>query len=105
MTNPWKNIERAFEPMFDETATISSDVAPSKLSVNVCTDITDDAGDGMMDADYAAISMTFRLEDQATAKLFKRGDRLTLGSTAQEYAVTNVKVDSALGVVLRAREV
>lgn len=108
MTSPFKNIDNAFEPMFDEEILIETkDGSRQMLSVFVAIDETDDAmSDDMIDTDSENIVICSKMCDWDFITRIERGDKITRPmAKGKKYVVKNVDVDGVMGLLVKARSV
>lgn len=110
MTNPWKDTDKAFLPMFTETIAVSGsrkDNKSFKTNVEVCifTDNTSDViSDTALDSDSESVLVSFKRDDWQFVNSLKRGDVIErVDLFGQKYAVQNVVKDATMGYVVKAK--
>jgi hypothetical protein len=106
MKNPWYDTDAAYEPMFDEHASIETpDGRKNTFEVAVFTDGTGDPlTDGMLDSEREDVMFVFKKSDWPFVKGLTRGATLTRPERNKTYAVSEAKYDSCFGWVVTARE-
>lgn len=106
MGDPFKSIDKAFEPMMtEEVVVVTPDGQRQTIKAFVAVDNTGDPlCDEMMDTDREDINVTARAEDWYTVTKLERGAKLErpqLGN--KKYAVQDVVMDSIMGLIVKAR--
>ena len=106
MRSPFENIDGAFVPFFGEDITVSTkDGRSGVFPVCVFTDGTaDPLTEDMMETDREDINIVFRKCDWPFVKGLVRGDQIMRERNGKKYAVSQAKMDNALGWVVAARE-
>ena len=106
MKSPFEQTDGAFLPFFDETITIESKNGSSgTFKCCVFTDGTaDPLTEDMMETDREDINIVFRKCDWPFVKGLVRGDQIMRERNGKKYAVSQAKMDNALGWVVAARE-
>lgn len=109
MKNPWKNIGLAFSVMYDEEVVIElEDGTRLPVEAMVCTDNTaEPLSEEMVDSSREDIAILLKEDcwEVVLAKV-KRGnllERPCVPKNGKKYSVSSVILDSAMGLVVRAR--
>ena len=107
MKSPFENIDRAFCPFFDESITIKTkDGTTGIFEVSCFVDGTaDPLTDDMIDTEREDITFLFRKSDWSFVKNLQRGASIHRVANGKKYAVSQAKLDNALGWVVTAREI
>ena len=110
MKSAWKNIEPAFEPMFDEEISISgkrTDVdINTSLKCIVFSDMTGEAfSDNSVNTEREDITISVQPDSFGYVQKLKRGDSIFRSFNNKQYKIQEVKNDVALGWIIKAREV
>lgn len=106
MKNPYdlKDFDRAFDPMFTDEIVVETSKGSQTLKCVVFTDNTSDVlTNDMIDSDIEEISINIRKEDWWVMDEIEVGDSISRNN--QQYKVTNVVDDFALGKVIKVRSV
>lgn len=105
MKTPFTDIDKAFEPFWIDM--IIATLKNGETQTLPCCVFDDVEGeplvDNMMDTDRRDILIMARDADWCFIKRMKRGDELTYNN--EKYSVKEAKNDSALGIIVRARQV
>ena len=110
MSSPFKDIDQAFEPMFDEHVVIVCDRGSSgsfRQTVNVIVDEDMDdepLGDQMTETDIERISVTCKEADWNFLQRIQTGDLIERPEFhGKRYKVFSVARDRLMGIVVKAR--
>lgn len=105
MKSPWKNNDDAFEPMFDEHASIiTPDGKRTTFEVAVFVDgMADPLNDDMMDTEREDVTFMFKQKDWPFVQTLTRGASIIRCSSSKEYVVSEAKLDNCFGWVVVAR--
>lgn len=105
--SPWKETDKAFEQMFDESVVLTHGSKTNTIKAAVFTDMTGDSiTDDNMDTDREDIYLVCGRKDWPFVQKLKRGDKVTRTDyNGLEYKVTSVKNDVIMGWCIYARSV
>lgn len=110
MKNPWENIDKAFQPMFNEpvkviskrdSKTVEQTVVCCVFSSSTGEPLTDDS----LETDRVDLDFVFKRQDWKFINTLKRGDKIQRVGLFKkpEYVVMTVVEDDVMGLVVKAR--
>lgn len=106
MTNPFENIEKAFEPFYSEDVVVKcKDGDQHSVKAFIMTDNTTDPDEDFLDTDVEVLN--FIIDKCCKCDfLYKvqRGDTVMRYINNKQYAVANVVEDFALGIIIKAKQ-
>ena len=112
MTDPFKDTTSPFEPFFTESVSIHAQRDDGKtmnqtIPCSVFDDVeADPMSQDMVESDIRQIQFLGRQMDWAFLEKLRIGDELRFASQPdKKYAVSSVKHDNAMGIIVAAREV
>ena len=111
MKSPWKDIDDAFCPMFDESVIVRGQRNNKEFSQTikafVSSDTTADAyTENAMDTDAEHIDVVFSRKDWAFVQKLLRGDEIERTCVnGLKYRIQEVKNDAIMGWVIKARSI
>lgn len=109
--SPWIDIDEAFYPMFTESMVISGKHGQNEfrqtIEAAVFVDMTGDAfEDNAVDTDREDINVVFNKKDWAFVQKLLRGDLIERTMVnGVKYKIQEVKHDSLMGWVVKARSI
>lgn len=111
MKSPWTDNDKAFAPMFTESVIISGkrgqEVFKQTIEAAIFLDMTGDAlADNTIDTDREDINVVFDKKDWAFVQKLLRGDLIERTMmNGLNYKIQDVKHDSLMGWVVKARSI
>ena len=108
--SPWKDIDDAFIPMFTESVIVSGkhgqNAFKQTIEAAVFVDMTGDALSENIDTDMEDINIIFNQKDWAFVQKLVRGDQIERTMlNGIKYKIQEVKHDSLMGWVVKARSI
>lgn len=111
MKSPWTDNDKAFAPMFTESIIVSGqrgqDTFRQTIETAIFVDMTGDAlAESNVDTDREDINVVFNQKDYAFVQKLLRGDLIERTMmNGIKYKIQEVKHDSLMGWVVKARSV
>lgn len=107
--NPWTDIEKAFEPMYDEVVVVETkNGSRQSLNVIVSSDSTGDAlADDMIGSDRMDITIIVKKNEWRYLDKITEGDMVVryLNGKEMKYRVSEIVDDFVFGRIINARQV
>lgn len=107
--NPWTDIEKAFEPMYDEVVVVETkNGSRQSLNVIVSTDSTGDAlANDMIGSDRMDITIIVKKNEWRYLDKITEGDMVVryLNGKEMKYRVSEIVDDFVFGRIINARQV
>ena len=107
--NPWTDIEKAFEPMYDEVVVVETkNGSRQSLNVIVSSDSTGDAlADDMIGSDRMDITIIVKKNEWRYLDKITEGDMVVryLNGKEMKYRVSEIVDDFVCGRIRNARQV
>ena len=110
MTDPFADMDSAFEPFFRDYVSIhgvrEKDILNQTIPCSVFDDVeADPMSQDMVDSDIRQIQFLGMQKDWAFLEKLRIGDELSFASQPdKKYTVSSVRHDSAMGIIVAARE-
>ena len=110
MKSPWENIDKAFEPMFQEPVLVTCKRNNKTIEQTIlCSVFSSTTGEPLVDdsleTDRVDLDFVFKRQDWKFINTLKRGDSIQRVGLFKkpEYAVMSVVEDDVMGLVVKAR--